>query len=236
MQYLFPALSLIGLGNAMELDKRETASSAMELFHEALNDKLARYTILALGCAAAAMYIWSLAVRFNGHLRRLSSFNDGQQRYFVSAHETFAFIKKHLVYAPLFRTRHNREFQLSSAINMGNLPSRFHGVLVVGVVAMNVILCVNTVPYRSQEETVAGVVRNRTGTMATVNLIPLVLMAGRNNPLITLLHVPFDTWNLLHRWLGRIVVLEALAHTFAWVIPKVHEGKSFNAENGSRLY
>lgn len=105
----------------MELDKRETASSAMELFHEALNDKLARYTILALGCAAAAMYIWSLAVRFNGHLRRLSSFNDGQQRYFVSAHETFAFIKEHLVYAPLFRTRHNREFQLSSEIGRAHV-------------------------------------------------------------------------------------------------------------------
>jgi predicted ferric reductase len=128
-----------------------------------------------------------------------------------------------LIYAPLFRTRHNREMQLSSAINMGTLPSRFHGLLVFGVVAMNVIFCVVTVPYRDEEDTVAGIVRNRTGTMATVNLIPLVVMAGRNNPLIAMLHVPFDTWNLLHRWLGRIVVLEALAHTFAWAIPKGQE-------------
>jgi predicted ferric reductase len=50
-------------------------------------------------------------------------------------------------------------------------------------------------------------------------------MAGRNNPLIEMLHVPFDTWNLLHRWLGRIVVLEGVAHTLAWMIPKAQEGK-----------
>ena len=49
-------------------------------------------------------------------------------------------------------------------------------------------------------------------------------MAGRNNPLIKLLDVSFDTWNLLHRWLGRIVVLESLAHTICWMVGKVHTG------------
>jgi hypothetical protein len=61
-------------------------------------------------------------------------------------------------------------------------------------------------------------VRNRTGVLATVNMIPLFLMAGRNNPLIPLLGISFDTFNLLHRWLGRIVILEALAHTLAFLI------------------
>ncbi|KAJ5758803.1 hypothetical protein N7520_005959 [Penicillium odoratum] len=207
----------------MELEKRYSGSSAMELFYEAVNDDLARYTLLALGCAAAAYYIWQLTVRFSDHLRKLSTFGDDNQRYFVPAHEKFSWIKNHLIYAPLFRNRHNRELQLSQAINMGTLPSRFHGLLVAGVVGMNVILCLVTIPYASEESTAAGIVRNRTGTMATVNLIPLVLMAGRNNPLIAMLHVPFDTWNLLHRWLGRIVVLEALAHTFAWAIPKAQD-------------
>ncbi|KAJ5887835.1 hypothetical protein N7495_007876 [Penicillium taxi] len=223
---LFISLLLAGLSSANEIEKRNggsTAPTAMELLYEAINDELARYTILALGCAAAAMYVWKLTIQFNNHLRRLSTFSDDTQRYFVSGHETFSWIKNHIIYAPFFRARHNREFQLSSAINMGTLPSRFHGFLVAGVIAMNVILCVVTVPYGSMEVSAAQVVRNRTGTMATVNLIPLVLMAGRNNPLIAMLHVPFDTWNLLHRWLGRIVVLEALAHTFAWAIPKAQE-------------
>lgn len=195
----------------------------MEMWYEAYNDDLARYTILSLGCAAAAYYVWSLAFRFSGHLRRLATFTDDKQKYFVPAHGKFCWLKEHLIYAPLFGIRHNREFQLSAAINMGNLPSRFHGFLVVSVVAMNVVLCTVTTPYNSEEDTLAGIVRNRTGTMATVNLIPLIIMSGRNNPLIAMLHVPFDTWNLLHRWLGRIVVCEALAHTFAWAIPKGQE-------------
>ncbi|KAJ5818507.1 hypothetical protein N7474_004098 [Penicillium riverlandense] len=228
MGRLLLAVFLAGLTSATEMDnininKRHDSSSSSERFYEALNDDLARISLLALGCAAAAMYVWQLGFRFSGHLRRLSSFSDDRQRYFMSAHETFARLKEHLIYAPLFRTRHNREFQLSQAVNMGNLPSRFHALLISGIIAMNVALCVVTVPYRSTEDTVAGVIRNRTGTMATVNLIPLVLMAGRNNPLIAMLHVPFDTWNLLHRWLGRIVVLESLAHVFAWAVPKAQE-------------
>ncbi len=51
-------------------------------------------------------------------------------------------------------------------------------------------------------------------------------MAGRNNPLIALLGMSFDSFNLLHRWFGRIVVLEALAHTVAHVW-KMAEGGSW---------
>ena len=40
-------------------------------------------------------------------------------------------------------------------------------------------------------------------------------MAGRNNPLVPLLGISFDTYNLLHRWLGRIVVLESVLHSLA---------------------
>ncbi|KAJ5293793.1 hypothetical protein PENANT_c002G00096 [Penicillium antarcticum] len=222
MQLIIVAMFLAGLTSAMDIEKRHAKSSS-EMYYEAVNDDLARYTILALGCAATAYYVWHLWFRFSAHLRRLASFSDDRQRYFVSAHGTFSWVKEHIIYAALFRTRHNQEMQLSSAINMGTLPSRFHAFLVTGIVAMNVALCCVTTPYGSEEDTVAGVVRNRTGTMATINMIPLIIMAGRNNPLIAMLHVPFDTWNLLHRWLGRIVVLEALAHVFAWAIPKGQE-------------
>lgn len=47
-------------------------------------------------------------------------------------------------------------------------------------------------------------------------------MATRNNPLIKWLNLSFDTFNLLHRWFGRIVVLEILAHTLAWVVGELH--------------
>ena len=58
----------------------------------------------------------------------------------------------------------------------------------------------------------SALVRNRTGTMATINLMPLVIFTGRNNPLVPLLGVLFDSWNFFHRSLARIVVLESIAH------------------------
>ena len=52
-------------------------------------------------------------------------------------------------------------------------------------------------------------------------MIPLFILAGRNNPLIPLLRVSFDTYNLLHRWLGRIVVVESIVHISAWATNQV---------------
>ena len=46
----------------------------------------------------------------------------------------------------------------------------------------------------------------------------LLVFAGRNNPLISLMRVPFDTFNLFHRWIGRLIVLETLAHVAAWAV------------------
>jgi hypothetical protein len=216
-------MSLVGHSLAADLERRHGDENP---FWAALNDDLARYSLLALGCFAACMYMWKMWFRIAAHMRRLASFSNERQNYFVPAHPTLAKIKKHIVYAPLFRNRHNREFQLSRAVNMGTLPSRFHTFIIVGIIAMNITLCCVTVPYKSEPDSVAGVILSRTGVMATVNLIPLVLLAGRNNPLITLLQVPYDTYNLIHRWLARIVVCEALAHTFAWLIPKAQSSMS----------
>lgn len=49
-------------------------------------------------------------------------------------------------------------------------------------------------------------------------------MATRNNPLINWLNLSFDTFNLLHRWFGRIVVLQAVAHGVAWGVSKFQDG------------
>ncbi|KAL2813512.1 ferric reductase like transmembrane component-domain-containing protein [Aspergillus cavernicola] len=223
MASLLITLSLVGPSFATNLEQRAGGGHDENPFYTALNDDLARYSLLALACFAVLIYIWKMWFRLASHMRRLASFSNEHQRYFVPAHQALAKIKNHIVYAPLFRNRHNQEFQLSRAVNMGTLPSRFHTFIIVGIIAMNVALCCVTVPYKSEPDSVAGVILSRTGIMATVNLIPLVLMAGRNNPLITLLQVPYDTFNLIHRWLGRIVVCQALAHTFAWVIPKAQE-------------
>jgi predicted ferric reductase len=51
----------------------------------------------------------------------------------------------------------------------------------------------------------------RAGALAMVNLIPLFL-GGRTNTLSNFLNVPLQTYYLIHHWVGRMAVLQALLH------------------------
>ena len=105
---------------------------------------------------------------------------------------------------------------LSSAVNVGTLPSRLHTALLLAYFMINMIyMCYLNYRDRPQAAVLAEL-RGRSGHLALVNMLPLFVLAGRNNPLIPLLRVSFDTYNLIHRWLGRLVILEALIHTSCW--------------------
>jgi len=169
--------------------------------------------------------LYQVAFHLIRYVRTIVCLNNETQRYFSTPHAMFANFRKHCLDAPLSKTRHHREFKLSSAINIGTLPSRLQTFLLVGYFATNVGLAVWKVDFGKEYSTVASEIRNRTGVMAVINMIPLFLLAGRNNPIIKLTHISFDTMNLIHRWFGRIVVLEAITHTAAWVAGKVHTSK-----------
>lgn len=125
-------------------------------------------------------------------------------------------LKREFIYAPLGNKRHNREWQLGKAVNYGTLPGRAHTILLAMYVFSNFVY-LTLLPYRTQEaaKTIAEL-RGRAGVLAIVNMIPLVLLAGRNNPLIKTLKISFDNFNLFHRWIGRIVVLESVVHVCSW--------------------
>ncbi|KAL3458908.1 ferric reductase like transmembrane component-domain-containing protein [Aspergillus heterothallicus] len=179
-----------------------------DLYYTQRDTDHAHYALLALGGLSALVLLWTTASRFSCYIRQITGSHSA---------------RRHFLYAPLLRIRHHREFRLSRAVQMGTVPSRPQAAILAGILALNVALCTVNVPYNS--ERAAAVIQNRTGTMATMNLIPLVLIAGRNNPLIPLLRISYDTFNLIHRWLARIVVLEALAHVLAWCVLKdLNEG------------
>lgn len=180
------------------------------------NESLSKYLLIICGAVSIALIIWRITTGLTRYIRTVTSLTNDTQRYYVQASTRFSWIKKNLLYSPLFRKRHNREFQLSSAINVGTLPTRFQFLFLLGYLATNVAFCVINIPFADSFADACKQLRNRSGTLATVNMIPLFLMAGRNNPLIGLLGMSFDTFNLMHRWFGRIVVLEAVCHTFAF--------------------
>jgi len=184
---------------------------------DAANKMFSQYLIIILGSLAAALLVWRLSTLFIKYIRTVACLNNDTQRYFAAASPKVSWFKKNVLYAPIFSKRHNREFQLSSAVNVGTLPTRFQLAFLLAYFATNVAFCVVTVDFSLPYAQVAKLIRNRTGVLSVMNMIPLFVLAGRNSPFIFLLGISFDTYNLIHRWLGRIVILEALAHTVAFL-------------------
>jgi hypothetical protein len=178
----------------------------------------------------AVFTIYQVALFFARYIRTVSCLGNDTQRYFAIPSYWYARFKKSCLDAPLIRTRHHREFKLSSAIGVGTLPSRLQSFFLIGYFAVNVGFCVWRIDY-STFAGGAGELLSRSGIMAVINMIPLFLLAGRNNPIIKLTGISFDTMNLMHRWFGRIVVLEAIAHTVCWIANKVHSSKSTNTRS-----
>ncbi|KAI1824800.1 ferric reductase like transmembrane component-domain-containing protein [Xylaria intraflava] len=180
------------------------------------NHSLANYLLFITAIISALVIIWRLTITITKYIRTIASLNNEKQHFFARPHGKLSWLKKNILYAPLVNKRHNREFQLSSAINVGTLPSRFQFLFLLGYFVTNVAFAVLHIPFVDSASDGLKQLRSRSGTLATVNMIPLFILAGRNNPLIPLLGISFDTMNLIHRWLGRIVAVEAIVHTLAY--------------------
>lgn len=163
-----------------------------------------------------AFRVWQL---FSAHIRHVHCLHadKSQQAYWTFDKSSWvSWLKREIIYAPLGKKRHNREWQLSSAVNYGTLPGRIHTVLLLLFVWSNFFYC-SFLPYhRVEKAALIAELRGRSGVLAVVNMIPLILMAGRNNPGISLLKISFDTYNLFHRWIGRVVLFESVVHVLAW--------------------
>ncbi|SLM39844.1 ferric-chelate reductase [Lasallia pustulata] len=202
-----------GKGGGMSAAEAKAMNTDNELF--------ANYILISLAAVVGGIAIYRTILYAVRYVRTLTCLNNDTQRYFQLPNPTFASIKEHFLYAPLFRTRHLREIRLSSALSMYILPTRFQSVFLAGVVGMNVALCCIGIEWHGPQTLLLGHLRNRTGTLAVVNMIPLVVMGGRNNPLIALLNISYDSFNLVHRWFGRMVIFQVIAHTVAWTVKEV---------------
>jgi hypothetical protein len=197
------------------------------------NQDFYNYIFIVLASLIGAMTVWRVGIETVKWVRKLTCLNNDTQSYFVAPSKSFANFKKHLIYAPVFSKRHNREIQMSSALNVGTLPTRLQLLFLVAYFGTNVAFCVVSISWGGAKASVARELRNRTGILSVVNMVcitsilvaymsanmgqvPLFIMASRNNPLINWTNMSFDTFNLLHRWQGRIVVLEAVAHVVSW--------------------
>ncbi|RFU30664.1 hypothetical protein B7463_g5674, partial [Scytalidium lignicola] len=194
-------------------------STALNGVSQDIDNEIRDILFWSVGVLALLILLVRLVEMFQAHLRHLfaMSATKEQQMFWAQNHSTWwPRFKKTLLYAPLLNKRHNREFKLSSAMNMGTLPSRFHSILIFLYLCSNVTYMLILGYDREDKYSIVAELRGRTGILAVVNMVPLIILAGRNNPLIPLLKISFDTYNLFHRWIGRTVVLESVIHTICW--------------------
>lgn len=185
------------------------------------NNEFYIYLEVAFGSLVAALLVYYVALNISRYVRQITSLHNPTQRYFAIPNDALARFKQHLLYAPIVHKRHNRELRLSTAVNCGTLPTRFQAVFLTVYVAVNLILCLVSIDRNGERMRALVQLRHRTGVLALANMLPLFVMAGRNNPLIPWLGISFDTFNLMHRWFGRVVVVESVLHTAAYMACKV---------------
>jgi hypothetical protein len=147
------------------------AAKALQQKAAALNQDFYNYIFIVLASVIAALTIWRVGMESVKYIRTMTSLNDETQRYFALPSNRFASIKKHLLYAPVFSKRHNREFQLSSAINVGTLPTRFQLLFLSAYFGTNIAFCVVSISWSQPLATVCQQLRNRTGILAVVNMV-----------------------------------------------------------------
>ncbi|KIX06432.1 uncharacterized protein Z518_04408 [Rhinocladiella mackenziei CBS 650.93] len=209
-------------GNSTTSGGSQYQNDATQRYLNMLNEDLGHNYLWSLLGVIALVLIYSIIQRVAKHIRHLATMNNlGALRYFSQASPTFNMLKSKLLYAPMLYYRRAREIKFSRNVNFGPLPTRFQALFILLLVVTNVFTCTWNIPWSDPELQVLPILRNRTGTMAVVNLIPIMTMATVKNPLISLLDISYDTFNLMHRWLGRISILEAIVHALCWLIAEV---------------
>ncbi|KAF3918465.1 hypothetical protein ABW21_db0203550 [Orbilia brochopaga] len=188
---------------------------------EAESTTFSHWLFLSMSFIAFIVVIYRAVILIQSHLRHITSINDKIQAYWARPAPPFiSKLKKNFILAPLLGSRHNEHFKIGSAGGAGIVPTRFQALFLAILLALNVGLTVGSVDWDRSRGVILSELRNRSGVLAVTNMVPLFLLAGRNNPLIPMLRISFDTYNLIHRWLGRIVVLEALTHTISHILNK----------------
>ena len=175
------------------------------------NERFSHYVLYILIGIIGACILYNVALLLLRYTRTLVCLRNDNQLYFASPEPLYAKIKQHLLYAPLGSHRHSEPARIWR-FSIGLVPWRLQFLLFLGIIVMNITLATYSVEWHKDEMTKLFHFRNRLGTLALTNIIQLVLLAGRNNPLIYLTKISFDTFNLVHRWFGHLVIALAFAH------------------------
>ncbi|WVQ93403.1 hypothetical protein IAU59_000473 [Kwoniella sp. CBS 9459] len=132
----------------------------------------------------------------------------------------YTMYRKHIEVPAMFGYKH------SQAAGRGwlSVPTRIQGIFIFAYVALNVIFtCVgydvfyaNMYYYGHNDIQIDRYLADRTGIMSFYNLPLLWCLAGRNDVILWLTGWSYTSLNLLHRWVSRVTVAQAIIHSAAY--------------------
>lgn len=169
------------------------------------------------------LFAWRTVIRIRHRRRSKIALQVDDQTQLSRTGSFNATLKKHLFYAPLWGSRHNREFRLFR-LHMGSIPLRLEVILLSVYLALNILFVVVTVDWWEEYDEMMFQLKYSAGHLAVMNTPGLVLSAGRNNPLVSLLGLSFDSFNFMHRWVGRVIASNAIIHMSAVLAGKAKSG------------
>ena len=202
---------------------------------EMMNLRFAQIFLTCLAAISMALVVHNLVLYGLRRFRMIVCITDPHQKYWGPPTMWYTLLKRHLLNAPLFRLRHLQEMRLGWRITVvGVIPTRFQFLFLMGMIAMNIVLCVLGIDWHeSGSMEMLAQFRNRAGTLAVTNMVPIVMISGKNNPLIRAANISFDTFNMIHRWLGRIAVALGVVHFVAHIIKGVRYSGGWSAFGNS---
>lgn len=134
-------------------------------------------------------------------------------------------LRKHVSLPAAFGYKHSQPFRVLQGIVSMCMPTRVQSVIVTVYVIFTFIACFpgyeiydeNTV-FETRAYQLRKYMANRTGILAFAQLPLLFLFAGRNNIMMWVTGWSFDTFNVYHRWIARVMVALAIAHGVTYTI------------------
>ncbi|KAL4778483.1 ferric reductase like transmembrane component-domain-containing protein [Aspergillus varians] len=205
----------------MGVDLQDSGEERSSSVHPPMNVALAT-PLFVLGGAFLVFFVVRLFTTLR-HRRRLRAVLQNDNPSISMPGNCFmASINKHVLCAPLWSTRHSREFRLGG-LHMGTVPLRIEIVLLAVYIGINLAFFVSLVDWWEDYQELMYQLKYAAGHLAVMNTPGLVLTAGRNNPLIPLLGIQFDAFNLLHRWVGRLIAVGSIVHVACVVAGRVAE-------------
>jgi hypothetical protein len=170
--------------------------------------------LFVVGGFVAMIFIYRTVIRVRDHRRKNKALQGDDQTQLSMTKGSIASLKKHLLYAPLWGSRHSREFRFCR-LHMGSIPLRMEAILLTIYLSLNIIFVFVTVDWWETYSNKMFQLKYAAGHLAVMNTPGLVLSAGRNNPLVMMLGLSFDTFNFMHRWVGRVIAANAVIHMSA---------------------